>query len=313
MAWLEMSRNPDDRPVGWRVGECLWSPQLKEDGTRWGFWETMLAVKRGDVVFHLCGESGEAKFTGFSIADDDGQPVDQGPSGPEKLYRVALRDHTSFESPIPWETIRKSQKIALLTYFDENKSKKAKLKERLFYVQQSGRLQCLNGAYLSFLSDRLIEILFGFQTNSKASEVIVETSAPVGTALRTAAVRVGQQKFSDNVKENFSGVCCFPGCPVSDSRFLIGAHIARWTDVAELRGRTENGLCLCVFHDRAFETGAFVLDQDLKVRLHKCEPSSEWVLQLIGYGVAKRIKASSIAPTVEVLRHHWQRHNFSLP
>ena len=185
-----MSRTPDSRPVGWRVGECLWSPQLKEDGSRWGFWETMLAVKRGDVVFHLCGESGEASFTGYSIADDDGQPVGQGPTGPEELYRVVLRDHTPFENPIIWESIRQSQKEALLAYFKENKSKKPIAKERLFYVLQSDRLQCLNGAYLSFLSDRLVEILFGFHTNTTTAEVVVQTSAPVGTALRSAAVRV---------------------------------------------------------------------------------------------------------------------------
>ena len=140
MAWLEMSRTPNNRPVGWRVGECLWSPRLKDDGTRWGFWETMLAVKRGDVVFHLCGESGEASFTGSSIADDDGQPVSQGPTGQQELYRVVLRDYTPFEKPLVWNAIRKSNQEELLAYFSENKSKYPKAKERLFYVFQAGRL-----------------------------------------------------------------------------------------------------------------------------------------------------------------------------
>jgi hypothetical protein len=207
--------------------------------------------------------------------------------------------------------VRQSQQAALLVYFSENKSKKPKAKERLFYVLQAGRLQCLNGAYLSFLSDRLVEILFGFHADTTAAEVVIQTSAPVGTALRSAAVRVGQQKFSENVKANFSGRCCFPDCPVSDSRFLIGAHIARWTDVAELRGKTENGLCLCVFHDRAFEIGAFVFDQDLKVELHKCDNNAEWVQKLISYGVGKPIKTSTIVPTTEILSHHWKRHGFA--
>ncbi len=305
-----MSRTPDSRPVGWRVGECLWSPRKKDDGSRWGFWETMLAVKRGDVVFHLCGESGEASFTGFSVADEDGQPVDQGPSGPEELYRVALRDYTPFEKPLLWDSIRMAQHDVLLAYFNENRAQKKNVKERLFYVLQASRLQCLNGAYLSFLSDRLVEILFGFQTETTVSEVVVQTSAAVGTTLRSAAVRVGQQKFSENVKANFSGRCCFPDCPVLDSRFLIGAHIARWTDVAELRGKTENGLCLCVFHDRAFEISAFTFDKELKVRLHKCESSAEWVQQLLAYGVGKAIKSSAIIPTVEILSHHWKRHGY---
>lgn len=305
-----MSRTPETRPSGWGVGECLWSPRKKEDGSRWGFWETMLAVKRGDVVFHLCGESG-ATFTGFSTADEDGQPVDQGPSGAEELYRVALRDYTLFDSPFSWDSIRIAQHNTLLTYFNDNRGRKKTTKERLFYVLQAGRLQCLNGAYLSYLSDRLIEILFGFQTNNTESEVLVQSSAPVGTTLRSAAVRVGQQKFSENVKANFAGHCCFPGCSISDPRFLIGAHIARWTDVSELRGRTENGLCLCVFHDRAFEIGAFTFDGDLRVRLHKCDPSAEWVQRLLSGGMGKLIKASKISPTLEILAHHWKRHGLN--
>jgi putative restriction endonuclease len=312
MAWLEMSRSPDERPIGWRVGECLWSPRKKSDGASWGFWETILAVKRGDVVFHLCGDSGDATFTGFSVADEDGQPVDYGPSGPEELYRVHLRDFTRFEAPLVWKSIRIEKYAELLAYFQANRNRE-RLKERLFYVYQSGRLQCLNGAYLSNLSDPLAQILFGFKSYMTAAEVVVETSAPAGTVLTTAAVRIGQQKFSENVKANFSRECCFPGCPVSDSRFLIGAHIARWADVTELRGRTENGLCLCVLHDRAFEVGAFTFDRDLRVKLHGCDPTLEWVQQLLCGGAGKPIKASTIPPTQEMLIHHWKRHRINMP
>jgi putative restriction endonuclease len=315
MAWLEMSRTPDTRPVGWRVGECLWSPQRKTnenktEGTRWGFWETLLSVKRGDVIFHLCGRSRKASFTGFSVADEEGQPIEEGPLGPEKLYRVALRDYSVFEKPITWESVQLLKHKQLLDYFVENRTKGGKAKEKLFYVQQSGSIRCLNGAYLSYLSDQLVEILFGVQTKSSQSEIIVQTSAQTGTALRNAAVRVGHQKFSDNVKANFCERCCFPGCSISDRRFLVGAHIARWADVAELRGKTENGLCLCVFHDRAFETGVFTFDQDLKVRLLKCEPAAEWVQQFLAYGAGRKIGGSSIAPTVDMLSHHWKRHGF---
>jgi putative restriction endonuclease len=306
-----MSRNPRGRPPGWRVGECLWSPQLKDDNSRWGFWETMLAVKRGDVVFHLCGDSG-ASFTGFSVADEDGQPIDQGPLGPRKLYRVALRDYTEFEEPMLWDTIRISKHNELLEYFTANRNRKGKSKERLFYVLQGGRLQCLNGAYLSFLSDALIETLFEFQVKTTPSEVVVESSAAVGTKLRTAAARVGQQKFSQNVKSNFSDQCCFPSCPVSDPKFLVGAHIARWADESELRGRTENGLCFCVFHDRAFEIGTFTFDRRLRVKLHKCDLKLEWVQRWLSAGVGELIKPSKIAPTEAVLRHHWKRHGIGL-
>jgi putative restriction endonuclease len=302
-----MSRRPDERPPGWRVGERLWSPQRKEDGNTWGFWETMLEVNRGDIVFHLCGGTGDADFTGFSIAAEDGQAINEGPEGSDQLYCVRLRDYSKFEDPISWETIRLAKRDALLQYFERNRSRTLS-KERLFYVLQRGRLQCLNGAYLSFLSDDLIEILFGFRTNVTESNVAVASTAPVGSTLRTAAFRVGQQKFSDNVKANFHNCCCFPGCPVADRRFLIGSHIARWRDASRLRGETKNGLCLCVFHDRAFEIGAFTFDADLKVQLHNCDYSADWVKILLAKGAGKKIKDCEILPTKEMLAHHWRRH-----
>lgn len=308
MAWLEMSRTPNERPDGWQVGECLWTTRRKRDGSRWAFKETMLEIKRGDLIFHLAGGSREAVFTGFSIADGDGQEIDEGPFGQSELYRVPLRDYTPFEERLAWDKLRVVKKEELLTYFQDNKLNK-NAKERLFYVLQAGRLQCLNGAYMSFLSDRLIQILFGFRTKKNATEVIIKTSAEVGSGLRSAAVRLGQQKFSENVKANFGGQCCFPGCPLSDPRFLVGAHIARWTDAAELRGRTDNGLCLCVLHDRAFEIGAFTFDQNLRVKIHKCDSNEEWVSQFLNPGARKRIKASKIVPSHEVLAHHWKRHD----
>ena len=57
MAWLEMTRTPELRPKGWGLGDCLTSPQRKGNGSRWGFWETMLDIKKGDVIFHLKGKS----------------------------------------------------------------------------------------------------------------------------------------------------------------------------------------------------------------------------------------------------------------
>jgi hypothetical protein len=178
MNWLEISRTPDERPRGWRVGECLWSPRRKEkngakgEGTKWGFWETMLDVRRGDVVFHLCGKR-EPLFTGFSTASEDGHPVDVGPHGPEKLYRVALQDFTPFDVPFLWKTILGTKERQLRDYFHINEDKKGAAKERLFYVLQNGKLQCLNGAYLSHLSGTLTDLLFGIEDQSSPGNVRV--------------------------------------------------------------------------------------------------------------------------------------------
>ena len=53
---------------------------------------------------------------------------------------------------------------------------------------------------------------------------------------------------------------------MSDRIFLVGAHIARWADHKELRGDIKNGLCLCLLHDKAFEIGYFLLNDDLEIQ-----------------------------------------------
>jgi putative restriction endonuclease len=317
MNWLEMSRTPDERPPGWRVGECLWSPRRKEkdgekgEGTKWAFWETMLDVRRGDVVFHLCGKR-DPSFTGFSTASEDGHPVDVGPHGPEKLYRVALQDFTPLDEPLLWKTILGAKEQQLRDYFHTNEDKKGTAKERLFYVLQNGRLQCLNGAYLSHLSGTLTDLLFGIEDQSSPGNVrVIAPVAATGTSLQTAAGRIGQKEFSDNVKGNFQYRCCFPTCEIADERFLIGSHIARWSDQEDARGRTDNGLCLCALHDRAFEVGAFTLDAGRKVRLVKCDRNAAWVKQHLLPGEDFEIKNSEIRPSADYLEKHWIRCGFS--
>lgn len=311
MTWLEMSRSPDKRPASWRVGECLWSPRLKEGGAKWGFWETMREVQPGDAVFHLCGHSGKAAFTGFSTAISPCVSVNEGPKGKEELYRVDLADHKRFEHPIQLADIFKKHDTSFRRYFFENAKQKT-AKERLFYVIQSGRLQCLNGAYLSYLSPALLENLFDIQAKSDVrTSSAVAPSTTIGSSLREAAVRVGQQGFSRNVKSNYHHKCAFPGCTVDDPRFLIGSHIARWADAEQLRGETSNGLCLCVLHDKAFELGTFTVTSDNMIALNPRVASNSWLQQLLSPYEGKPLLRAKIPPSAEALAHHWIAHGYT--
>lgn len=85
----------------------------------------------------------------------------------------------------------------------------------------------------------------------------VPSTIETGEGLQQSWYRTGQKGFSDNVCANYSNCCCFPNCFIDEHTFLIGAHIARWVDVEELRGDISNGLCLCLMHDKAFESGFF--------------------------------------------------------
>ena len=77
--WLEMSRDEEHGGPGWVFTECLWSPSHKKPSGKWPFWESLLSVRQGDIVFHLRGKTHFARFVGYSIADSNGYHTAQRP------------------------------------------------------------------------------------------------------------------------------------------------------------------------------------------------------------------------------------------
>lgn len=274
----------------------------------------MKLVLPDDVVFHLCGDSSKAAFVGYSVAASGCTSIEFGPDGSAELYRVDLKDYTRLDPSLPLKGLFTDKNEELRAYFETNQ-KRGKDKERLFYVIQSKRLQCLNGAYLSYVSDQLLEVLFGLRVSRDAAgsgTVKVEASSVTGAQFGLVAQRVGQQAFSRNVRENWKHRCCFPGCEVADDRFLVGAHIARWSDSPATRGDTSNGLCLCLVHDKAFEIGAFTFDSQLRVVLSAREPSASWVRKALLPGEGEALPQAQVAPATSSLAQHWARHGYKI-
>ncbi len=52
-----MSRDANHGGPGWEFGTCLWSPTERNGGGRWGCWDLMQRVRKGDVVMHLRGKT----------------------------------------------------------------------------------------------------------------------------------------------------------------------------------------------------------------------------------------------------------------
>jgi putative restriction endonuclease len=312
MPWVEMSRDEVHGGGDWGFLKCLWSPTLTRTGTTHGWWENLRRVHLGDEVLHLRGTGVDARFVGMSKCLADGEITSMRP--PEagewaysgQFYRAPLGDFESFGEGIPLSKIFTANDTALREYFERNKRRKAQEKLTLFYVIQAGRLQCQNGAYLSEADLELSEILLGTQLGS-ASTV---ASVTVGERASSCIVRIRQEQFSRAVRENYRHICCFPDCQVEDDRFLIGAHIARWSDVPELRGEISNGLCLCLMHDRAFEQGLFTVDDYLRVRILGRSYGSSWAKEQLLPFDGQVIKAARIKPSDDALLNHWQRVGF---
>lgn len=320
MLWLEMSRDPVHGAGDWEFTRSLWSPTHKKGGTAsWAFWETLMAVRRGDTILHLRGKSGQAAFIGTSTADSDGfttpsRPPIPGPWGyANSFYRVQLREFTPFADQIPLPRVFAERALELRSYFQQNAVAPKTERRHLFYVLQSGRLQCLNGAYLSEVDRDLARIIFGSDfgvgpTATRPPYVSVLT----GEQVQTVAARVGQQAFSAAVRSNYGGRCCFPGCSINDGRFLVGAHIARWADAPTLRGEVSNGLCLCLVHDRAFELGMFTLTPTGEVVIPpQFSPLALWLADVSASGGARlQCPPNCVQPSETAIRKHWARIGF---
>lgn len=312
MLWLEMSRDEVHGGGSWAFGKSLWSPSRKRDNTRWAFWDTLLRVETHDPVLHLQGKGKNAAFVGFSAAAADGfettdHPPDPGEWGfAQSFYRVPLRDFTALEAPLLLRDVFGRHDAELRSYFLQNKS--AASKERLFYVIQADRLQCLNGAYLSEASSDLACLLLDRPVDVHQSPMDIVREARTGERLREVLTRVGQRAFSDLVRRNYGTQCCFPGCDVKEGAFLRGSHVARWADAPELRGDVKNGLCLCLMHDQAFERGLFTVDLDLHVWVDPDKASqSPWATTHLIPHHGQGLRAGKVDPSEEALLLHWER------
>jgi putative restriction endonuclease len=318
MIYLEMSRDEAHGGGTWAFTNCVWAPAEKEGGGRWPFWEKVLAIREGDTILHLRGVGPEAFFVGYSKASADGFETTKRPPDPkgwafsDKFYRADLEDFTPFHKPISLEEVFAARQSELAKYFDDNKASGSE-KRNIFFVRQSGRLQCLNGAYLSDVDDDLLRALFDSNVSKPdAGDLSATVSVETGSQLATIRVRLGQSEFARRIKEQYGHLCCFPSCGVKDPRFLVASHIARWSDNEKLRGHLGNGLCLCLVHDRAFELGLFTLDEHYRVYVNPKErlgPSSV-VLDLIKVS-GQRITLPRVPPLDDALLEHWIRTDMS--
>lgn len=313
-AYIEMSRNEDHGGGTWAFTNCVWAPTEKRGGGTWPFWNKVLQIREGDVVIHLRGVTPNARFVGYSIASKDGFETNRRPPIPGKrdysksFYRADLTGYLPFHQAINLTDLFSLRRTELETYLDSNE-KWGTGKANVFFVRQSGKLQCLNGAYLSDVDDELFTALFGegesiAESNSKRLVLSVET----GSQISKVRSRIGQARFSSEIKSLYGNECCFPGCNISDARFLVGSHIARWSDNEKLRGHMGNGLCFCLIHDKAFETGMFTLDQYYKVFLNPKEMMicSE-VFEELKAHQGEQIRLSEVAPLEDALLEHWIR------
>lgn len=75
--------------------------------------------------------------------------------------------------------------------------------------------------------------------------------------------RIKQHFFRKAVLSSYRGRCCMTG--VSDNVLLVASHIVPWSEDKANRLNPCNGLCLSSLHDRAFDQGMMMLDDNYRI------------------------------------------------
>lgn len=314
--WIEMSRDIEHGGDEWGFTKCIWAPTYKKGKGRnksWLYWDNVNKVKTGDFILHLRGKGKNAEIVGYSTAKTDGyKTVERPPIAGEwaycdSFYKANLTAYLRLENYINLYRVFHDKRLELKDYYEKKDKPK-----NLFFTIQSGRMQCLNGGYLSEVDEDLLEIILDSTEKFGDESMHIDLSVSTSTALTQIKTRVGHERFATNVKNNYNNQCCFPGCKIADKEFLIASHIARWADNIEKRGDTSNGLCLCPIHDKAFELGYFSLDDNFRVCVEKRMDHSQIFKEYISKFIGLSISKGQIEPDCKALKEHRLRCNISV-
>ncbi len=95
--------------------------------------------------------------------------------------------------------------------------------------------------------------------------------------------------------------------------YLIGSHIVPWAANKGSRLDPQNGLYLCVFHDKAFDFGYISLSDDFQVLLSpKVRSDNDLNTKLSPHGIRKiNLPKRGLKPKTDYLKYHHDRFGIS--
>ncbi len=134
--------------------------------------------------------------------------------------------------------------------------------------------------------------------------ILPEENFTAEDVMSASKVRRGQAQFSSKVKQAYGFKCGM--CGIEQTEFLVASHIVPWAKNKNERLNPRNGICLCVFHDRAFERGFLLLDTEYRIRLNpRLEPESVLYKALLEVaGKPLSIYDKALLPDQNLLKTH---------
>lgn len=240
-------------------GGFLWSPKVKSNGVRNQFYENMLGVQRGDLVFSFCDTRIKAIGIALGAAEASPKP-DFGAAGgawaqegwlvPVKFVelqsQIRPKDHIALLRPhllVKYSPLQKTGDGLQSVYLAKVPAEMARILAQLIGEEYLSTFENLTSETEepNFVADQQEEAIKG-RTDIAATfkEQLVKS-------------RRGQGLFKANVRLNEKG-CRVTG--VTDLQHLRASHIKPWkdsTDEEKLSGC--NGLLLAPHIDHLFDRG----------------------------------------------------------
>ncbi len=119
--------------------------------------------------------------------------------------------------------------------------------------------------------------------------------------------RVGQRFFRNAVLSAYQYRCCVTG--LNMPKLLVASHIIPWSEDEKNRLNPQNGLCLNVLHDKAFDLGIMTISAEMTIKIAQKDQRDESVFfqeALLSYAGKSIAMPEKFHPHTDFLEYHRQ-------
>jgi putative restriction endonuclease len=157
---------------------------------------------------------------------------------------------------------------------------------------------------LAYESESLLAARKGITIEKEIN--LSEKDIPVGlNREQIVKIRVNQYFFRQTVLSTYNNKCCITSIEIPS--LLNASHIVPWSKDEKNRLNPQNGLCLNVFHDRAFDKGLMTITPEFTINIsNKLKDFGNEVIQkwLLSYDNKKITLPDRFIPDPNFLTYH---------
>ncbi len=162
-----------------------------------------------------------------------------------------------------------------------------------------------NWEKLAYESEKLLAEKRGITLEQEIE--LTEDDIPLGLDKeKLIKTRVNQYFFRKSVLSTYENKCCITQIEISS--LLNASHIIPWSKDHKNRLNPQNGLCLNVIHDRAFDKGLITITPEFKIKVSsklKENNENETIERFfLNYDDKRIILPSKFVPKEEFLQYH---------